>query len=254
MGTRGFVGVVVDGVEHITYNGMSSSPDWLGRAVLEDARTLTETHSPARLRDLAARLMCPIPGHDDEIATAPSIREVMATRPGFAAHVAECTAAGLSPRDATLDSNDAEAWRWWLDFESLADMLDRGVYEANPYFPLDSGFCEWGYLLDLDRDNGRDRPPGVLEVYRGFQTQRPVAGRWANRPTPAEEVDDHRAHVAWCVEHDRTPWLPMIAPYKACAPVAVWALDSLPGAESMDDLYQRYRADTLTPLTDTSAS
>lgn len=252
MGTRGFVGIVVNGTEHVTYNSMDSGPHWLGREVLADTGELLEAHSPLALRDLADRLWCPNP--DNDFSGAPSIREAMATRPGFAAHVTAQTARGYAPRGKSLDDRDEDTWRFWTEFQGLAEMVSLGVYEANPHFPLYSGYCEWGYLLDLDRDNGPDRPPGVLEVYRGFQSIRPAAGRWAHRPTPAEEAADHDEHVAWCQERGMAPWLEREAPFKACAPVAVWALDSLPEQSAMDELHARSHAGTLAPLAETRAA
>ncbi|MDO8643363.1 MAG: hypothetical protein Q7S00_00140 [bacterium] len=44
-----------------------------------------------------------------------------------------------------------------IDRQGVRDLQDRQS------FATDSLFCEWGYLLDLDKK--------VVEVYRGFQTQ-----------------------------------------------------------------------------------
>ena len=77
-------------------------------------------------------------------------------------------------------------------------ILRAGYYEDAKEFPLDSLFCEWGYLVDLDA--------GTLEVYRGFQKSSPTEGRWAGRPTLEEQRADHEAHVKWCRENDRVPW------------------------------------------------
>lgn len=54
---------------------------------------------------------------------------------------------------------------------SLRKMLDAGVFEDYSEFPVDSLFCEWSYIVDLDA--------GRFEVYKGFQKTAPAEGRWA---------------------------------------------------------------------------
>lgn len=260
MGTRGFIGVIVDGNEHIWYHSNSSYPDYAGVETLATVRKLVETLSVSQLRDKAASLSYPGDVDADDsrtfnlpVRTGVTVREAMATSPGFAAQVRGYVEAGrFGPHsDSTLDASDAETWRWWIDGDdSLDARLADGFYIPNPNFPLDSDYCEWGYLLDLDRDNGRDRPPGVLEVYKGFfSPERPEAGRWAGRPTIAEDAEAQAEHEAWCAQMGREPWLDMATCGKAVAPVAVWALDSLPeDDEPMLELQRRWRAGTLRPL------
>lgn len=245
MGTRGFVGLVVNGVEHITYNGMSSGPDWLGRNTLEEIRDLVSTHSPAHLRDLASRLRWPGP-IDDDLAiqfnmpqqAGETVRQVMSTNPAFAAHVNEHLAGGFGPRDKTLDDNDESAWRWWLDFQCLTDMLNLGLYEPNPNFPIYSSHCEWGYLIDLDAtDQGVDAAPGAFEVYRGFQYALPTAGRWAGLPTETDLDREYQWMVEFCAREGREPWetrASLSNRAKAVELIGRWPLTDLPTLDEFD--------------------
>lgn len=53
--------------------------------------------------------------------------------------------------------------------------LKAGFYVDGKEFAKDSLFCEWGYVIDFDRE--------VLEVYRGFQNDPHNEGRFA-QPEP----------------------------------------------------------------------
>ena len=229
---------------HVAYNGMSSQPDCLGVEVLADVKALVEQYGPHSLREIGANLV-------DAEASGLTVRQAMKMYPGFAAHVAQMYPEGLPSQAPDLDRSDSEAWNWWGDFDGLAEMLAKRVYQSNEYFPLASGHAEWGYLLDLDRDNGPDRAPGVLEVYRGFQDERPAAGAWANRPTAEEEAEDYQWHLDWCAENGREPWMSPVAESKACAPIATFALDSLPSETvmaSLNTLRDKTLDDTLVPF------
>jgi hypothetical protein len=96
------------------------------------------------------------------------------------------------------------------------------IYDG-AYFPLDSLFCEWAYIVDFDQEH--------FEVYRGFQKELPKLGRWAGRPTAEEDARAHEDHLKWCAENDREPWRPLESEYKAVELVAEWPFDHLPSAE-----------------------
>ena len=59
--------------------------------------------------------------------------------------------------------------------DRVRDALRGGLAFDGSGFPLDSLFCEWGYLVDFDSR--------TFEVYRGLQTTPPTAGRFVDRPT-----------------------------------------------------------------------
>jgi hypothetical protein len=59
-------------------------------------------------------------------------------------------------------------------------ILACGYAEDNHEFPLDSLFCEWGYVVDFDHC--------TFEVYKGFQNIKHDKGRFAERSEPQVSV------------------------------------------------------------------
>lgn len=154
MGTRGFLGVVAGGTEKISYNHFDSYPEALGAAVYETVSRWMKT-GESELRHAQA--------HELRLVTQdtlPTPEQIELLRP---------------LADQGVSTRDLSDWYVLLrrsqgDIDAILDtgyMLDAGD------FPLDSLFCEWGYLIDFDAIK--------LEVYQGFQTQPPTAGRWAGR-------------------------------------------------------------------------
>lgn len=77
----------------------------------------------------------------------------------------------FDPRVSTQSSND---WYSLLRHAqgNPAETLKAGFFVDYNDFAYDSLFCEWGYVVDLDRR--------VLEVYVGFQYGPHNLGRWAS--------------------------------------------------------------------------
>lgn len=150
MGTRGFVGFVVDQDEKIAYNHFDSYPSAVGVDVL--------TWLCQADRDAAADLARHLRVVDPE------------TRP-----TAEDIARLVEWADVGVGDQSVEDWYCLLRKTQgePGAMLQAGVIEDAGQFPTDSLFAEWGYLIDFDS--------GVLEVYRGFQQQPHTRGRFANR-------------------------------------------------------------------------
>ena len=59
---------------------------------------------------------------------------------------------------------------------SIARILDAGIFINSNDFILDSLFCEYGYILNLD--------DMTLELYQGFQKKRHSAGRYSTTELP----------------------------------------------------------------------
>lgn len=145
MGTRGFVGVKIDGEVKASYNHYDSYPSELGRKTLAFVRKADFDQIQKQARGLLMVKESEAPG------------EVVAA------------AYGHGP-----DSD------WYAilrdDQGDIAAMLERGVMTDCKDFPLDSLFCEWGYLVNLDTL--------TLEVYKGFQHATPTNGHWAGKRSP----------------------------------------------------------------------
>jgi hypothetical protein len=152
MGTRGFIGFVVDGVEKITYNGYDSYPDGLGVDSLAFATAASDSISALRDRAMALRLVS-----DNDEATAEDIARLR--------------------RYADTRVSTGKLTEWYVLLrEAQGDWqatLDAGVMVDATDFPLDSLFAEWGYIIDLDTM--------TFEVYRGFQKAPHDLGRFAKR-------------------------------------------------------------------------
>ena len=158
MGTRGTFGFVVDGEEKLAYNHFDSYPSALGVDVLNWLRTADLAEVKAKAG--AVRLVTD--------ATPPTPEDVERLR-----------------KWANTGVSTTQLDEWYVLLRDTqgdpAAILEAGVMEDGGDFPLDSLFCEWGYVVDLDA--------GTFEVYRGFQTTPHTEGRFA-----AREVNERRAN------------------------------------------------------------
>ncbi len=160
MSTRGAWGFFMDGKETVTYNGNSSFPTWLGRDIFS---------FPGHVISWSKK------GHESVV----SIMRIIARQ------------IILVPSDGRPSEKEARLCAKWAGFdvsarppEDWSDLLglSQGSPEAylegglrymtdDQEFLLDSGFCEWAYIYNLDS--------GRLEVYRGFNKNRKAHGRYA---------------------------------------------------------------------------
>ena len=221
MGTRGFVGVAVDGEVKITYNHWDSYPGGLGAELLEalhkrlnggddldQALTLPELAQKARDLKMV-----------DEDAQPGS------TELALFARYADANVGGTfdKPTDGTVQ-NYYQLLRKLQG--NLLGLLDLGVATDAHEFYLDSLFCEYGYLLDFDA--------GTFQVYEGFQTQRHDKGRWAGLPTDEEitaKYDEVKARLdAGNLTQRQFDYFSQTE-YHAVALAAEWPLTDLPTLE-----------------------
>jgi hypothetical protein len=190
--TRGFIGFVANGRETIAYNHSDSYPSYLGAKALDFARYL-DLSGVDYWREKAANIK-----HVSD-AVEPTQADIKALLP--------YTNVGVSGK--SLDD-------WYCLLRETQGsprmILECGYAEHDGDWPLDSLFCEWGYLFDLDAE--------TFEVYKGFQTSYPTEGRWAG-------------------QNERAPrWDGDALEYKAVQRVAVWPLSDLPSTEEVLALEQ----------------
>lgn len=153
MGTRGAITFVSNGVEKATYNHWDSYPSGLGADVLNWLRSNDWDLSTVRTQ-VDALLMV-----DDQAEPTAEERE------RFAQYA---------------NSNVSTGKDWYALLRETqgnpAAILEAGAAGDASGFPLDSLFCEWAYVVDLDRE--------VFEVYEGFQKSGPSKGRWSSVTSP----------------------------------------------------------------------
>lgn len=149
MGTRGFVGFVVDKTEKIAYNHWDSYPGGLGVDVLAWLRGVDRDGAAEQVRNL--RLV--------EAGSVPTPEDVERY---------------AKWADLSVSRQSTDDWYCLLRKTQgdPAAMLEAGVIEDAGNFPACSLFAEWGYVADFDQ--------GVFEVYEGFQKEPHDQGRFAH--------------------------------------------------------------------------
>lgn len=174
MGTRGAVGVHIDGTDKLAYNQFDSYPEGLGVKVLETARKLAKDSDAARMaRDL--RLV-----DEDAPVTAEDIEKY--------GHKMNLGVGNQSPTDWYCLLRDAQG--------DLRSYLGMGIMLDAADFIFDSLFCEWAYIVNFDTRK--------LEVYKGFQTAPHDKGRFAHKraaPTGQKRMTEYHP-CALIVEFD----------------------------------------------------
>lgn len=149
MGTRGAYGFHKGGRDKITYNHFDSYPTGLGADVAE----FIKNHTDEELNEIFDRIILVKSGD------APSKEQIHECFEYY-----QCEVPMQLPDEWYSLLQDAQG-----DLEAHARGLRYMIDNAD--FLRDSLFCEWGYVINLDK--------GVLEVYRGFQ-KAPSKNRYYN--------------------------------------------------------------------------
>jgi hypothetical protein len=164
MGTRGAMGVRIDGVDKIAYNHFDSYPCGLGDSIVADLKAMLSDPGIGGIRHLARALRLVDEGSE---ATA----EEQAKFGRF--------------MDGGVGSKKPEDWYVLLrELQGeLKGTLQAGVMIDGHEFMADSLFCEWAYVVNLDES--------TFEVYRGFQHHAHKLGRYCDRQVPERQSGEY---------------------------------------------------------------
>ena len=143
MGTRGSFGVRIGGVDKCAYNHSDSYPDGLGQEFVDQVRELVKIAETVDIKALASQLRLV---SNDVRPTPEDIEKYK--------HLSD------------LRVSEQKLTDWYCLLRNgqgnLIELLKLGVMlDGGADFLLDSLFCEYAYILNLDT--------GMVEVYRGFQ-------------------------------------------------------------------------------------
>lgn len=158
MGTRGLMAFNIDGELKGAYNHFDSYPSGLGADISKWIEG--DNFDLEKAREQARRLEAV---KEEEKPTDEQIEKLM--------------------KYANLNVSNRSLEDWYaLLRETQGDpqaTLDAVFYIDGTDFAGDSLFCEWGYVIDLDEEN--------LEIYRGFNTEGEVGGRFSDmKPDPED--------------------------------------------------------------------
>ncbi|KUJ21516.1 uncharacterized protein LY89DRAFT_376614 [Mollisia scopiformis] len=139
MGTRGLLGVVIDGQRYATYNHFDSYPEGLGKGIMEFLLSL-EPKDWAKMAEMVREIEWV-----DEDSKAPLELQEKYINLDFA--------------DETLnDGSDGRSdWYWMLrkmqGSNALPEILSGNLKHMiqNVKFLKDGLFCEWAYFVDFEK-------------------------------------------------------------------------------------------------------
>lgn len=150
MGTRGAIGIRRDGEDKVYYNHWDSYPSGLGVDMLRTIACFTDDELSDHF-DLMVNVK-------DTVPTPEQIE--------FMAPYTDLGVSNQSTEDWYCLTRGVQG-----DLTAIIRMCVP-FYEDSSDFLADSLFCEWAYIINLDE--------GVLEIYKGFNTNPDAPGRYAH--------------------------------------------------------------------------
>jgi len=158
MSTRGAYGFRVDNKDYVTYNHSDSYPSYLGENILEQTKALLSKYSVEELKDKVAAIKLKSGGEK------PTKKDILALK--------EYTDINVGDRS----TNDWYCLTRGLQ-GSLIHHIRSGYMLDDSNFLLDSVYCEWAYIVNLD--------DCVFEIYKGFTKQK-GSGRYDSIKTKGD--------------------------------------------------------------------
>jgi hypothetical protein len=162
MGTRGALGVFIDGKTKATYNHFDSYPDGLGADVVAAVRNILG--DPERGMDWLKTKARAIQMWPQDQRATPELIEKLKKYADTSVSTRDVAEVYVLSRKMQGDIED------YIEAEFME--------EGGEAFMGDSLFCEYAYIINLD--------DGVLEFYRGFQKEPHEKGRYASLPFEKE--------------------------------------------------------------------
>jgi len=153
MSTRGAIGFRIDGEDKISYNHSDSYPDWLGKSFVKQARKL------AKVPDLADKVRKLQMVDQNDTPTQEQLESLKK--------------AGIVP-NLNVGNQSENDWYCLLrdNQGDLIQTLKTGIAIDSGPFIVDSLFCEYAYIINLDTRK--------VEFYRGFQEAKHGFGRYGH--------------------------------------------------------------------------
>lgn len=155
MGTRGAIGFKLDQKEVIFYNHFDSYPDYLGNKMVEYVRSVSDWN------EIREQVLDFQPVNREDIPTQEQIDKA------YALGTVNLNVSGQTENDFYCLTRNAQG--------DLALQLVLGFGDTDPEFLLDSLFCEYAYIINLDTME--------IEFYEGFNQDFDAEGRYAAKAT-----------------------------------------------------------------------
>ncbi len=159
MGTRGIMGIRIDGRDKFAYNHFDSYPSGLGDAIVKDIRKIQQRPYSWEWLEGKARALKTVKEN-----TKPSPTQQKA----FSRYA-----------DVSVSRQSRTDWYCLLRNlqGDLIGTLEAGIMVDSKDFIYDSLFCEWAYVVNID--------DALFEIYKGFQQEKHSSGRYARHKVMA---------------------------------------------------------------------
>jgi len=211
MGTRGAIGFFKDGKGKITYNHFDSYPEGIGVKILKEIRGF----SVKELKKVFDNLVL----IEDE-NKKPTKKEIEEFKKW----------SNPSVGDSSDNTNINTYYQLLRDVQGTLKPYLTGEVNLiidNEKFLKDSLFCEWAYIINLDKE--------VLEVWKGFK-KTPQENRYKETEKELKKESDW-----WAKERQSANWKKQ---YYNCALVKEYPLKELPAEKQfLKDLEKEDKED-----------